>query len=109
MQYLIKNFADLPSLFQSELGKLDQVLVDNFRFFSITDKNVRYVLYKSVELVHYPEKGTVIETDVDDTKFVYVVLKGWVDEMIYKFETKMTVAAATYRSGEVFGDASIQK
>ncbi len=29
--------------------------------------------------------------------------------MMFKYETKMTVVAATYRSGEVFGDASIQK
>jgi hypothetical protein len=32
-----------------------------------------------------------------------------VDYNMFKFETKMTVIAATYRSGEVFGDASIQK
>lgn len=28
---------------------------------------------------------------------------------MFKDETKMTVIAATYRAGEVFGDASIQK
>ena len=51
----------------------------------------------------------MIEADVDDTKFVYVVLKGRVDYMMYKDETKSTSIAATYRSGEVFGDASIQR
>jgi hypothetical protein len=29
--------------------------------------------------------------------------------MMFKFETRTTVVAATYREGEVFGDASIQK
>lgn len=29
--------------------------------------------------------------------------------MLFKFDTKVTVVAATYRAGEVFGDASIQR
>jgi hypothetical protein len=31
----------------------DDVLVENFRFFSIIDKNVRLSIYKSCELIHY--------------------------------------------------------
>jgi hypothetical protein len=93
----------------SKLQQLDNVLIENFRFFSIIDKNVRYALYKHLELVHYPVKGTCVEQDVDETNSVYVVLQGLVDYNMFKFETKMTVIAATYRSGEVFGDASIQK
>jgi hypothetical protein len=68
---------------------------------------VRHTLYKSVELVHYPSQGSCVEADVDLTDFVYVVLKGLVDYKMFKYDTKMTVIAATYRSGEVFGDASI--
>lgn len=66
-------------------------------------------MYKDLELVHYTAKGTCVEQDVDTTDFVYVVLQGLVDYKMFKYETKMTVIAATYRSGEVFGDASIQK
>ena len=109
LEYLVSNLTDIKQLFQSKLQKLDSVLVDNFRFFSIIDKNVRYALYKSVEIVHFPKKGTCVEKDVDETNFVYIVLQGLVDYKMFKFETKMTVIAATYRSGEVFGDASIQK
>jgi len=43
------------------LAKLDQVLVQNFRFFSILDLNVRKQLVKSGEMVHYPLQGTIIE------------------------------------------------
>ncbi len=67
------------------------------------------MIYKSVELVHYANKGTLIENDVDETDYVYVVLKGSVDYMLFKFETNVTVIAASYRPGEVFGDASIQR
>lgn len=66
-------------------------------------------MYKSAELIHYAEKGTEVEADVDETDYVYIVLQGLVDYMMFKAETGMTVVAATYRSGEVFGDASIQK
>lgn len=74
MNYLIENLTDINSLFLSKLQKLDSILVDNFRFFSIIDKNVRHALYKSVELVHYPKKHTCVEQDVDETNFVYIVL-----------------------------------
>jgi len=37
------------------------------------------------------------------------VLKGKVDYKMYKSQTLMTLTAATYCSGEVFGDASIQR
>lgn len=81
----------------------------NFRFFSIIDKNVRYSLYKSLEFVRYPDKGTLIEADVESNEYVYIVLQGVVDYLNFKNETKMTVVVATYRAGSVFGDASIQK
>jgi hypothetical protein len=58
----------------SKLQQLDNVLIENFRFFSIIDKNVRYALYKDLELVHYPVRGTCVEQDVDETNSVYVVL-----------------------------------
>jgi len=51
----------------------------------------------------------LVEGDVDETAYVYVVLQGRVDYMMYKYETRTTVIAATYRTGEVFGDASIQR
>ena len=70
---------------------------------------MRYSLYKSAKLIHYEKKGFIVEEDVDETDSVYIVLQGLVDYMMFKYETKMTVVAATYRSGEVFGDASIQK
>lgn len=74
LTYLVKNLTEIKFLFQSELEKLDGILVENFRFFSIIDKNVRYALFKTVELIHYEKKGTLIENDVDETDFVYVVL-----------------------------------
>lgn len=74
MKFLIKNLKDINSLFQSELTKLDQVLVEQFRFFSIIDKNVRLAIYKSCDLVHYQKAQTLVEHDVDETEFVYVVL-----------------------------------
>lgn len=83
------------------------MLVEKFRFFSIIDKNVRLAIYKSCELVHYAKSETLVEQDVDETEFVYIVLQGRVDYMMYKYETRTTVVAATYRAGEVFGDASI--
>lgn len=70
---------------------------------------MRFSIYKNCEIVHIPESGTLVEPDVETTKFVYVVLSGRVDYMMYKFDTKTTIVAATYRAGEVFGDASIQK
>lgn len=109
LKYLVENLYNINQLFQSKMANLDSVLMENFRFFSIIDKNVRYTLYKSVELVHFPKKGSCVEADVDETDYVYVVLKGLVDYKMFKHDTKMTVIAATYRSGEVFGDASIQK
>ena len=51
----------------------------------------------------------MIEADVDETKFVYIVLKGSVNEKLNSIETKLVVNVASYRAGEVFGDASIQK
>jgi hypothetical protein len=106
---LVKYLTKIDRLFSSELEKLDRVLTENYRFFSIIDKNVRQAIYKSCELVHFAESGTTVEPDVDETQFVYVVLQGRVDYMMYKDETKSTSIAATYRSGEVFGDASIQR
>ena len=82
-------------------------MVENLRFFSIIDKNVRKSFYQFLELVKFPQKGTIIEEDIDDTDFVYIVLDGLVDYMNYTADTKMTIVAATYRTGEVFGDASI--
>jgi len=84
-------------------------LTENFRFFSIIDRNVRLAIYKSCELVHYEKNETLIEADVDETNYVYIVLKGKVDYKMYKSQTLMTLTAATYCSGEVFGDASIQR
>lgn len=104
---LIEYLTKIDTLFLTEKEKLDRVLTENFRFFSIIDKNVRQAIYKSCELAHFEKSGLVIEPDVDDTQFVYVVLQGRVDYMMYKDETKSTSIAATYRSGEVFGDASI--
>lgn len=68
MQYLQKNIENLPLLFPSELTKLDSVLVEQFRFFSIIDKNVRLAIYKSCELVHYPTSNTIVEQDVDEAE-----------------------------------------
>ena len=84
-------------------------LTENFRFFSIIDRNVRYALYKthSIELVHYSGAKTLIEPDVDETKFVYMVVRGSVNEQKYNSETKLMSDVAMYRPGEVFGDASI--
>lgn len=64
-------------------------------------------IFKSVELVHFINKGTLVESDVEETDFVYVVIQGNVDYMLFKNDTNVTVVAATYRTGEVFGDASI--
>jgi hypothetical protein len=106
---LVHALKDIQILYKSEKETLDQKLQENYRFFSIIDKNVRYSLYKSAKLIHYEKKGFIVEEDVDETDSVYIVLQGLVDYMMFKYETKMTVVAATYRSGEVFGDASIQK
>jgi hypothetical protein len=57
--------------------------------------------------VHFPQENTIIERDVDETNFVYVMIQGRVDYMMFKYETGSTCIAATYRAGEVFGDASI--
>jgi hypothetical protein len=51
----------------------------------------------------------MIEPDVDESKYVYIVLQGRVDYKNFNFNTKTTMVAASYRSGEVFGDSSIQK
>ncbi len=106
---ILLKLGDIKNLLPSRLKKLDNRLVEHFRFFSIIDENVRFVIYKSCELVHFAEANTLVEDDVDETKYVYIVLKGKVDYMMYKAETKSTVVAATYRAGEVFGDASIQR
>jgi hypothetical protein len=100
---------DIKYLLNSELNELDRILESRFRFFSIIDRGVRFALYKSLEFISWPDRGTLIEADVDTTDFVYVVLSGLVNYKIYKAETCMTVIAATYHAGEVFGDASIQK
>ena len=104
---LVSSLNQIQILYPSEKEVLDTKLKENYRFFSIIDKNVRHALYKTAELIHYEKKGTMVEEDVDVTDYVYIVLQGLVDYMMFKFETKMTVVAATYRSGEVFGDASI--
>lgn len=96
-------------MLHSELNELDRIMEARFRFFSIIDKNVRFALYKNLEFVSWESEGTLIEADVDSTDYVYVVIKGLVNYKIYKAETFMTVIAATYHAGEVFGDASIQK
>lgn len=57
--------------------------------------------------MHFPEANVEIEPDIDETSFVYIVLDGQVDYMMYKFDTKMHVVAQTFKSGEVFGDSSI--
>jgi hypothetical protein len=67
MQFLEKNLNNIPTLFPSELIKLDQVLVEQFRFFSIIDKNVRLAIYKSCEFVHYTKSETLVENDVNET------------------------------------------
>jgi len=69
------------------------ILKENFRFFSIIDKNVRYALYKtySIELLHYPDAKTLIEPDADDTKFVYILIRGSVNERLYNSETKLMI------------------
>ena len=59
---------------QSDKDKLDNLLTRNFRFFSIIDKNVRQAIYKHCELDFYKNKGTMVEEDVDLTKYLYVVL-----------------------------------
>jgi hypothetical protein len=74
MQFLQKNLNSIPTLFPSELIKLDQVLVEQFRFFSIIDKNVRLAIYKSCEFVHYPKSQSLIENDVNETQAVYIVM-----------------------------------
>ena len=38
------------------------------------DQNVRLSIYKNCEIVHIPDSGTLVEPDVETTKFVYVVL-----------------------------------
>ena len=62
-----------------------------------------------MKIVHYPKKGTIIEKDADDSEFVYITIKGTVDYKMFKYDTKATVIIATYREGDVFGDASIQR
>ena len=64
-------------------------------------------ILKQVELVYFDKQGTLIESDVEETNYVYIVIKGSVDYMLFKNDTNVTVVAATYRTGEVFGDASI--
>jgi len=49
----------------------------------------------------------VIETDAEESKFVYIMIKGTVNYKIWKNDTKATMVIATYREGDVFGDASI--
>lgn len=51
----------------------------------------------------------MIEKDTDATDFVYIVLDGKVDHMMYKSDTRMYIVVQTFRSGEACGDASIQK
>lgn len=66
-------------------------------------------LYQRLEIYRVGPKDVVVEADVDETAFVYIVLRGAVDEVIFKFETQQRYNVATYRTGEIFGDASIQK
>lgn len=106
-QKIMLELRDIKDLLPSRLKELDKRLVDHFRFFSIIDENVRSVIYKCCELVHFKEANTLVEDDVDETKYVYIVLRGKVDYMMFNAETKSTVVAATYRAGEIFGDASI--
>ena len=84
---ILFKLNDVKNLLPSRLKELDKRLVEHFRFFSIIDENVRFVIYKSCELVHFKEANTLIEDDVDETKFVYIVLKGKVDYMMFKAET----------------------
>ena len=60
-----------------------------------------------MDLIKISEAEKMIEPNVDQTDFVYIVVKGSVDEIIFKFETKQKIEVATYRTGEIFGDASI--
>ena len=75
MKFLIQQMQNYEQLLkQSERDLLDQRLVENFRFFSIIDKNVRTAIYRSCELVHYEHCGTLVESDVEKNDYVYVVL-----------------------------------
>ena len=94
---------------KSRITDVDRRLCANYKFFTDIDRNVRFQLYKSAELVHYPKSGTMIEEDIQTTSHVYIVLKGEVDQMSYKAQTQTTICAKTFKSGECFGDASIQK
>jgi hypothetical protein len=51
----------------------------------------------------------VIETDAEESHFVYIMIKGTVNYKIWKHDTKATMVVASYREGDVFGDASIQR
>jgi hypothetical protein len=84
---ILFKLNNVKNLLPSRLKELDKRLVEHFRFFSIIDENVRFVIYKSCELVHFKETNTLIEDDVDETKYVYIVLKGKVDYMMFKAET----------------------
>lgn len=91
------------------MERLDETLVKSFRFFSIVDKKVRYTMYDQIQLMYWPKGGTLIEEDAEESEYVYITIKGKVNYMMFKFDTKVTMTIASYRAGEVFGDSSIQR
>lgn len=109
LDYLLETFPKYSELFESQLKLLDEMIHSSFRFFNVVDEHVRTTLYKSLRIVSFPKKGQVIETDAEESHFVYIMIKGTVNYKIWKHDTKATMVVASYREGDVFGDASIQR
>ena len=70
---------------------------------------MRLSIYKSASLVKFEGRGSLILENADNSAYVYILLRGAVDSILYKHDIDMDVVTATYQAGQVFGDASIQK
>eukprot|EP00347_Sterkiella_histriomuscorum_P020912 403335983 len=105
-QQMSKQNAKLLRLIDYQL--IDNVLQD-LKFFSIFERDIRVKIYKIGSYVKVnSEEARIIDSDIEITKYMYVVLSGSVTIMRKDFELGIDIPLTTYKPGDCFGDLSIQ-
>ena len=70
------------------------------------EKEVRVKAYKNSEYLKFGEIGAEIDTDIEETKFLYVILRGQVSLVKIDYELGVELPISTLKVGESFGDLS---